>query len=155
MCPLAGSKGNTSLQVAPFLILFRVSSSPPPLFFEFEFELSLSLSTQVARQQGEYLADLFTRNRITGNPDTADLELVSSKLAPSRPFEYNHRGSAAYVGGDNAVFDDPKVGALTGRTAGLMWKSFETFSQISFRNQCLVAVDWVRTKLFGRDISRV
>ncbi|KAJ9530914.1 hypothetical protein QJQ45_028792, partial [Haematococcus lacustris] len=36
-----------------------------------------------------------------------------------------------------------------------IWKSFETYSQFSFRNQCLVASDWVRTKLFGRDISRV
>lgn len=39
--------------------------------------------------------------------------------------------------------------------AGLLWRGFETYSQISFRNQSLVAVDWFRTKLFGRDISRV
>ena len=39
--------------------------------------------------------------------------------------------------------------------AGLLWRGFETYSQISFRNQSLVALDWVRTKLFGRDISRV
>lgn len=65
------------------------------------------------------------------------------------------QGSAAYVGRDNAVFDVPKMGAITGFTAGLVWKSFETYSQFSFRNQCLVASDWIRTKLFGRDISRV
>lgn len=38
---------------------------------------------------------------------------------------------------------------------GLAWKSFETMSQVSFRNQCLVFTDWLRTKAFGRDISRV
>ncbi len=52
------------------------------------------------------------------------------------------QGSAAYVGGDKAVFDVPKLGHFTGWTAGVVWKSFETFSQFSFRNQCLVASDW-------------
>jgi hypothetical protein len=41
------------------------------------------------------------------------------------------------------------------RYAGVLWKSFETYSQISFRNRCLVFTDWLRTKMFGRDISRV
>ncbi len=52
------------------------------------------------------------------------------------------QGSAAYVGGDRAVFDVPKIGPFTGITAGVVWKSFETYSQFSFRNQCLVASDW-------------
>ncbi len=52
------------------------------------------------------------------------------------------QGSAAYVGGDKAVFDVPKLGAVTGFTAGVIWKSFETYSQFSFRNQVLVALDW-------------
>lgn len=39
--------------------------------------------------------------------------------------------------------------------AGLLWKGFETYSQVSLRNIFLVGLDWVRTKLFGRDISRV
>ncbi len=80
---------------------------------------------------------------------------------------------------------------MQGFFAGLAWKGFETYSQYSFRNLCLVSVDWVRTashvhvilslfncechvtswppslrqqpvpmpqvrtKVFGRDISRV
>ena len=117
--------------------------------------------------------------------------------------------------------DVPKVGPLMGITAGLVWRGFETWSQISFRNrvrlggrgrvcvprecsaaaawatprgerlpcmqsvrgrragtcspllgapttphtphttrptpphQILVANDWARTKVFGRDTSRV
>jgi NADH:ubiquinone reductase (non-electrogenic) len=38
---------------------------------------------------------------------------------------------------------------------GVMWKGFETYSQISFRNIALVSSDWLRTKIFGRDISKV
>lgn len=48
-----------------------------------------------------------------------------------------------------------QVGPIFGFAAGVAWKSFETMSQISFRNQCLVMTDWLRTKIFGRDISRV
>jgi NADH:ubiquinone reductase (non-electrogenic) len=81
-------------------------------------------------------------------------------LPPARPlplqgFKYNHKGSLAYVGSDKAVMDVPNVGPVFGWGAGLLWKGFETYSQISFRNQCLVATDWLRTKIFGRDISRV
>lgn len=56
---------------------------------------------------------------------------------------------------DRAVMDVPVVGPVWGWFAGLAWRGFETFSQISFRNQVLVSSDWVRTKLFGRDTSRV
>lgn len=31
--------------------------------------------------------------------------------------------------------DVPKVGPLMGITAGLVWRGFETWSQISFRNR--------------------
>jgi len=34
---------------------------------------------------------------------------------------------------------------VQGFFAGLAWKGFETYSQYSFRNLCLVSVDWVRT----------
>eukprot|EP00195_Chlamydomonas_chlamydogama_P008836 CAMPEP_0202898464 /NCGR_PEP_ID=MMETSP1392-20130828/6978_1 /ASSEMBLY_ACC=CAM_ASM_000868 /TAXON_ID=225041 /ORGANISM="Chlamydomonas chlamydogama, Strain SAG 11-48b" /LENGTH=558 /DNA_ID=CAMNT_0049584399 /DNA_START=316 /DNA_END=1992 /DNA_ORIENTATION=- len=110
---------------------------------------ALPATAQVAKQQGEYLADLFAANKITGDPQTTQVK------AEAEAFKYSHKGSAAYVGRDNAVFDVPKLGPLTGYAAGLIWKSFETYSQISFRNKCLVATDWLRTKLFGRDISRV
>jgi len=36
-----------------------------------------------------------------------------------------------------------------------VWKGFETVSQVSLRNQVLVAGDLLRAKLFGRDLSRV
>jgi NADH:ubiquinone reductase (non-electrogenic) len=101
---------------------------------------------QVARQQGEWLSAVFANEAL----------LRSGQLPPSvQSFEYKHLGSAAYVGQDRAVMDVPFVGALYGPGVGLLWKSFETFSQISMRNKVLVAIDWLRTQAFGRDISRV
>lgn len=52
----------------------------------------------------------------------------------------------------------PSAWQLTARRlqgVGVVWKGFETYSQFSLRNKALVAIDWLRTKVFGRDISRV
>lgn len=71
------------------------------------------------------------------------------------PYKYRHKGSLAYVGRDRAVMDIPVIGPVFGLSAGLAWKGYETISQISPRNVVLVSIDWLRTKVFGRDISRV
>lgn len=107
---------------------------------------ALPATAQVAAQQGKYLAKLLaTGHASPGRP-----------IAPeARPFKYGHKGSLAYVGGDKAVMDVPGLQPITGFAAGLLWKGFETYSQISLRNMLLVSGDWVRAKLFGRDISRV
>jgi NADH:ubiquinone reductase (non-electrogenic) len=102
---------------------------------------------QVARQQGEWLAkQVFAAEELAAGdslPDTFP------------PFAYSHKGALAYVGQDRAVMDVPKVGPIYGLGAGFVWKSFETYSQFSLRNKALVSIDWLRTKVFGRDISRV
>ena len=113
---------------------------------------SLPATAQVAKQQGEYLANLVGDGVVTGAAPVADnAAALGTALAP---FAYAHKGSFAYVGGDRAVLDAPIIGPILGRGAGVMWKGFETYSQISLRNIVLVSIDWVRTKVFGRDISR-
>lgn len=108
---------------------------------------TLPATAQVAKQQGEFLAKLFAEN---------DIRPGDNSLSPeAKAFKYYHKGSLAYVGTDRAVMDVPVVGPVMGLFAGLAWRGFETFSQISFRNQMLVATDWARTKVFGRDTSRV
>ena len=102
---------------------------------------------QVARQQGEWLArKVFAEKTLSDGgvlPDTFP------------PFAYSHKGALAYVGSDRAVLDVPNVGPIYGLGAGFVWKGFETYSQFSWRNKALVSIDWLRTKVFGRDISRV
>ena len=136
--------------------------------------LQACLASQVAKQQGEYLAKLLTSGKAVPKQPLKDV----------RPFRYTHRGSLAYVGRDKAVMDVPNVGPLFGWQAGIMstfcpewwvgtrrlpcastkhgwscagvaWKGFETYSQFSARNLTLVAFDWVRAKMFGRDVSKV
>ena len=79
---------------------------------------------------------------------------VDRLMGDDTKFEYNHKGSLAYIGKDAAVADIPGFTIVKGIAAGVIWKSFETISQVSVRNIFLVAADMVRTKIFGRDISR-
>ena len=42
----------------------------------------------------------------------------------------------------------------TGRRAFALWRSVYLAKQVSLRNRVLVAGDWVRDRVFGRDITR-
>jgi NADH:ubiquinone reductase (non-electrogenic) len=107
---------------------------------------TLPATAQVAKQQGEFLASYMNK---------ASAAAVLGMGPEELEFEYAHRGSLAYIGSDSAVADIPGIQILKGLLAGLVWKGFETVSQISLRNQVLVSGDLLRTKLFGRDLSRI
>ena len=104
-------------------------------------------TAQVAKQEGYYLAERFNKAAETGNYAVLD--------DPNAEFVYTHRGSLAYIGKDAAVADIPGVTILKGIMAGLFWKSFETVSQVSVGNSFKVGFDMLRTRIFGRDISRL
>ncbi len=96
-------------------------------------------TAQVAEQQGHYLADAF-RRRARGRP--------------VKPFRYHPMGMLAYVGGHRAVADLPQFQGR-GRLAFLFWRSVYLTKVVSLRNKILVLFDWAKTRVFGRDLSRV
>lgn len=108
---------------------------------------SFPATAQVAKQEGEYLADLF-------NTAEGDSEYISTR-EDTPAFRYQHRGSLAYIGRDTGVADIPGFTVLKGLVGGLVWKGFETWSQVGWRNRFLVLADMIRAKLFGRDMSRL
>jgi NADH dehydrogenase len=116
---------------------------------------ALPATAQVAHQEGLYVADLL--NQIT-HLQSNDYEQQNFK-----PFQYKHMGSLAYVGGDAAVLDFTdskslldmfKLKSLSGRGAAYLWKSFYFTEMFTGRTKTLLAFDWVRIRLYGRDISR-
>ncbi|CAN0112817.1 unnamed protein product, partial [Hapterophycus canaliculatus] len=57
--------------------------------------------------------------------------------------------------GDRAVLQVGKESVKsTGTTGYLLWRSIYLSKQVSWRNRFLVGTDWVKTKIFGRDITR-
>ncbi|PNS17604.1 hypothetical protein CAC42_2999 [Sphaceloma murrayae] len=139
-------------------------------------------TAQVASQEGAFLARMFNQMAKTQAIET-DLANLSDEQAlatsPEKrseafnqikelqkrlrrvktigPFEYSHQGSLAYIGSEKAVAD---ISWLTGNVATggsltyLFWRSAYLSMCFSTRNRVLVIMDWMKAKMFGRDVSR-
>ncbi|KAG0304433.1 NADH:ubiquinone oxidoreductase [Dissophora globulifera] len=104
-------------------------------------------TAQVATQQGIYLASVFH--------NLASIERGENKKIT--PFEYSHQGSLAYIGSDKAIADLPFLNgnvSVGGVATYVFWRSVYISNMFSFRNRFLVAGDWMKSRVFGRDISR-
>ncbi|KAG9010273.1 NADH:ubiquinone oxidoreductase [Tulasnella sp. 427] len=145
---------------------------------------SYAPTAQVATQQGRYLARLLgqiakkealekqlaeLRGERDGLPEgpegkvknnAQEIESVVKQLNKAskiRPFHYSHQGSLAYIGSDKAIADLPFFNgnfASGGVATFLFWRSAYVSSLFSLRNRTLVMSDWLKVKLFGRDVSR-
>jgi len=98
----------------------------------------LPATAQVASQQGKYLAKSFN-DMVTGQP--------------IYPFDYKHKGSLAYVGGNTAVAEIGNQ-VLGGLATWYLWRSVYLSQQHSLRCKLSIAWDWTKTIIFGRDTSR-
>ena len=139
-------------------------------------------TAQVASQEGAFLARLFNSLAKTEeiNAELGRLSVAQSKAKDPEarseifatikalqkqqrrvkqigPFEYSHQGSLAYIGSERAVAD---ISWLSGNFASggtltyLFWRSAYLSMCFSTRNRILVVVDWLKAKMFGRDVSR-
>jgi uncharacterized protein YggL (DUF469 family) len=102
---------------------------------------SLPATAQVASQEGRYLGKLFNK-------------MIEKEKNTFEPFIYHHMGALAYVGEDAAVADLPKGLVFSGFGAWWLWRSIYLSKQVSFKNKFLVSFDWLKTLIFGRDITR-
>lgn len=89
-----------------------------------------------------------------------ELELTKRKIARlsrQTEFSYSHHGSLAYLGSENAIADlrIGKSGVVyEGRLGYFFWRSVYFSWIVAVRNKILLANDWLKVQIFGRDISR-
>jgi NADH dehydrogenase FAD-containing subunit len=95
------------------------------------------MTGQLAQQQGKYLGKALHR--------------IAKGRAP-RPFRYFHQGMLTYVGGQRALAETPG-GRLRGWIAWLMWRAIYLTKLVSLRNKVQVLTDWIRSHVFGRELS--
>ena len=50
---------------------------------------------------------------------------------------------------------DEKTVKSAGQAAFALWRSVYLSKQFGLRNRLLVAVDWLKARVFGRDLSRL
>ncbi|KAF2428342.1 hypothetical protein EJ08DRAFT_651113 [Tothia fuscella] len=113
---------------------------------------SLPATAQRAHQQGQYLGRKFTKlahaapGMTLNEMDYGDLDEAVYKA-----FEYKHMGSLAYVG-NAAIFDINGLSFSGGLLAVYLWRSIYFAQSVSFRTRVLLAMDWSKRALFGRDL---
>ncbi|GMI33274.1 hypothetical protein TrRE_jg10278 [Triparma retinervis] len=145
-------------------------------------ENQLPATAQVASQQGEFLAKLFSRiyDLKGGSDGTVGVDLMPPKATREQdslaervaafatgdtglavPFQFLNLGILAYIGAGSALAQvqltpnpDSKIKG-SGPVGFGIWRSVYLSKQISTRNRFLVLVDWLKAKSFGRDITRL
>ncbi len=142
----------------------------------------LPATAQVASQQGEYLGRLLSKNYdFTPGVDSTTNILLPPKPDPKReknlseqissfaiqsdefaaPFQFLNLGILAYTGGGSALAQvqllpsGDKTVKGSGKIGFGLWRSVYLSKQVSWRNRILVFVDWTKSQLFGRDITRL
>ncbi|TPX72730.1 hypothetical protein SpCBS45565_g00030 [Spizellomyces sp. 'palustris'] len=115
-------------------------------------------TAQVASRQGHYLAATFNQlARINADRDKLlaageDPAAIAGQVV--KPFNYKDLGALAYIGSDKAIADLPGNVHVGGALTFWFWRSAYLSNLFSLRNRVLVAFDWAKKSLFGRDISR-
>ena len=112
-------------------------------------------TAQVANQQGEYLARALNEaaRRKKMRRASGGLEDVEEKEVA--PFAYTHLGSFATLGSEKAAMELPGDFVSTGFGTMVLWYGVYMSNCVSWRNKFLVAGDWIKKVVWGRDSSRV
>ena len=116
---------------------------------------SLPATAQRAAQQGVYLGRKLTRlAHAVPHLKFGDLKKGALDDTVYRPFSYRHLGSLAYIS-NAAVFDFNGHSYFGGIAAMYLWRGVYFLQTVSLRNRALMAMDWLKRGLFGRDLSGV
>lgn len=99
-------------------------------------DMPLPCTAQVAEREGRYLAKMLNHGK-----DFAE------------PFEFQSMGMLAYIGKYQALTDVKQI-KMQGFTSWIVWRSAYLTRLGSWRLRMQVPIDWLKTLMYGRDISR-
>ena len=119
-----------------------------------------TMCVQVAGQQGAYVARTINNTQQLGKggldqaPPSYWVE-GGKALQPRSEFDFLSLGIMAYIGDNKAVVNVADVRGLNrwGNFAFVLWRSVYITKQVSIRNRILILFDWLKSRVFGRDIS--
>jgi len=131
----------------------------------------LPQTAQVAGQQGAFAARMLNRrydlrqtppvlpNIQDDEPSLLRSWILARGLEKAPEFNFLNLGYLAYVGGGEALnqvkLGDVPIFNYSGKVAFALWRTVYLAKQAATRNQALIVFDWLRTELFGRDITRL
>lgn len=97
----------------------------------------LTATAQVAQQQGKYLSKSFNL-------------MAQGKDIPK--FKFNFLGMMANLGGHKSILQSQRI-ELTGLASWLAWRAAYFTRLGSIANKVQVPFDWLKTSIFGRDVT--
>jgi len=97
----------------------------------------LSATAQVAQQQGKYLAKSFN---------------LMAEGKPIPKFKFNFLGMMANLGDHKSILQSQKV-ELSGLASWVAWRAAYFTRLGSLVNKVQVPYDWLKTAIFGRDVT--
>ncbi|CAE7824145.1 NDE1 [Symbiodinium necroappetens] len=129
-------------------------------------EVRFPNTAQVAAQQGAFVARLLNRQYDLAQPHpvlkegSAFLPMAQFRgQTEAVPFRFLDLGRLAYLGQSQAVAElgvgETTVSQSKGLAAFVLWRSVYIVKQVSFRNRVLVLFDWIKSRIFGRDLTRI
>lgn len=103
------------------------------------------------------LADKLFSSVTDSIADSTDEDSRAPIVVLKKPFEFLSLGIMASLSSSEAVAQveafDGKLN-VWGQPAFLLWKSVYITKQVSVRNRILILFDWMKTQVFGRDLSQ-
>ncbi|CAC5413439.1 ndh1 [Mytilus coruscus] len=99
-------------------------------------DMPLPCTAQVAEREGRYLAKMLNHGKEF-----------------TEPFEFQSMGMLAYIGKYQALTDVKQI-KMQGFTSWIVWRSAYLTRLGSWRLRMQVPIDWLKTLMYGRDISR-
>lgn len=127
----------------------------------------LPQTAQVAGQQGAYTARILDRGydlsctppQLSAVNPILQRWLSLRGLEKAEGFQFLNLGLLAYVGGGQALtqvqIGDVPVASYAGSISFVLWRSVYLVKQVATRNRVLVTFDWMKSAIFGRDITRL
>jgi NADH dehydrogenase FAD-containing subunit len=138
----------------------------------------LPQTAQVTGQQGAYIARMLSRgynlqsplpmlpselsggdsNNVFSDPALREWLEVRDMHVASK-FKFLNLGLLAYLGGGEALSQvqvgDVPVFKYGGSVAFILWRSVHLVKQVATKNRVLVTFDWIKSAIFGRDMTRL
>ena len=99
-----------------------------------------------------------TSTNININTALSSDEFLQTSLEYAKPFQFLNLGVLAYLGASTALAQvsvDEKLILGSGPIGFLLWRGIYWGKQVSWRNRILISLDWLRVRIFGRDIGNL
>lgn len=137
------------------------SPMPPTKFVNLENESvfaseKLNIGSLAFKEKTPYNINELSQGNGKNDDSVAKVSSNRTVMEYAKPFQFLNLGVLAYIGASKALAQisvDEKLVLGSGPIGFLLWRGIYWSKQVSWRNRALVSIDWLKARIFGRDIG--